>query len=184
MLLEAQLPGLGPSSEEEHVNAGVLLLAKRQDVTVTTRVPRSLSSQPDEACKAEGPELTLVRALGQACGQRSASRLCGGKMPLQLIPQSFSKHLRVCSEPGLCSQAHWGEPVAGGSCLLLAACWGRALRPPGPHVLPLCWLVSLPVRLGSMASPQAVARFLVSDRVNASCPSGGGACFQLEAQCM
>lgn len=60
MRLEAQLPGLGPSSEEEHVNTAVLLLAKRQDVTVTTREPRSLSSQPDEACKAEGPELTLV----------------------------------------------------------------------------------------------------------------------------
>lgn len=60
MRLEAQIPGLGPSSEEEHVNATVLLLAKRQDVTVTTREPCSLSSQPDEACKADSPELTLV----------------------------------------------------------------------------------------------------------------------------
>lgn len=32
MRLEAQLAGLGPSSEEERVNAAVLLLAKHQDV--------------------------------------------------------------------------------------------------------------------------------------------------------
>ena len=37
---EAQLPGLGPCSEEEHVNAAVMLLAKHQGALLTEQSAR------------------------------------------------------------------------------------------------------------------------------------------------